>query len=392
MDFQQNNNSSPCITVAPSLEMVVGGAAGSTEVNNSVSPGTALDSSFGGIPGGGANWNAGNWTVRINITSSNMNVTWVGLRIRRLSAACVAQETLYDNNAAFSEAFSSTGVKTQTVSANGAASPAADDVVMVELYLNNSNTMSAQSYGYTPDQIITSPFTASAGFSIDAQPGSFALTGVAAGLVAGRVVDAQPGSFTITGFAATLSRGFQLDAQPAAFAVTGVEAGLLADRVLDAEPGTFVLTGMLASLVAGYVADAQPGSFVITGNAAGLLADRVLSADPGALILTGSDAGLLADRLIVAEPGVYIVTGFDAGLVYAPVGAFELNAEPGVFVVTGADAGLLVDRVLNAEPGSFEVVGVAAELVFSGGAVPAPIKRLIRRMASRTLILGRRQP
>jgi hypothetical protein len=223
-------------------------------------------------------------------------------------------------------------------------------------------------------------------FSLTADPGSFALTGVAASPLAGRMVDAQPGSFALTGIAATLVRGFNLSVDPGAFALTGVDASfqveraisadpgafnvtgvaasLEAGRVLSADPGAYVLTGVLAELVKGYVIDASPGSFVVTGNAASLIADRVLSADPGAIVLTGVNASLLADRVLLAEPGVYAIAGIDALLIWSgSAAAFELSADPGVFVITGVDAALLVDRVLSADPGSLVITGVAATLV-----------------------------
>jgi hypothetical protein len=176
-------------------------------------------------------------------------------------------------------------------------------------------------------------------FTLDAQPGSFTLTGIAAGAEAQRIIDAQPGSFTLTGFLATLAKGFFLDAQPGTFTLTGFAAALAAGRVIDAQPGSFTITGFQAALHAGRIVDAQPGSFV----------------------LTGFQAALHAGRILDAQPGAFALTGFVTDLLYTPVsGAFVLSADPGSFTITGFDTSAVADRFINADPGSFTLTGVAA--------------------------------
>jgi hypothetical protein len=255
--------------------------------------------------------------------------------------------------------------------------------------------------------------TATGAFALDCQPGTFIVTGVAATTAAGKVFDAQPGDFDITGVAAGVGRGISIDAQPAAFNVVGFAATTLIDRALNAEPGSFALTGVAATIVAGRVVDAQPGSFTIVGFQADLVytpvsgafelnaepgsftltgvdaspvAGRVLDSQPGVFTLTGFLAAVLADRTLDAQPGAFTLTGVDAGLISGRI----LEAAPGVFAVVGVEAGLSPQRAIVAEPGAFVVVGFAATLETSGAPL-AVQRRLIRRMADRTMILGRKE-
>lgn len=227
---------------------------------------------------------------------------------------------------------------------------------------------------------------ASAGgvYALDAQPGSFSLTGVAASPVAGRVIDAATGSYTLTGILATLAKGYTLDAAPGSFALTGVAAGTLTDRVINATAGAYALTGVLASPVRGLFLSADPGVFTITGTQAAAVASRVLSADPGSFALTGIAASPVAGRVLSAEPGAFALTGVIADLLYGAgaLNNYELNAETGVYtlsgvaastvaarvlaadagnyVLTGIIAGVLADRAINAAPGQFDITGVDA--------------------------------
>ena len=209
--------------------------------------------------------------------------------------------------------------------------------------------------GETHPQVLT-PAVA---YSLNAEPGSFALTGFATGLIGDRVINAEPAAFSLTGFAATLQKGFFINAEPGSFVFTGAAAGLLATRLMNAEPGNFTFTGADGVLAAGRVINAEPGNFVLTGVAATLAAGRAMNAEPGSFVLTGADAGLLATRLINAEPGSFALTGFAATLVAGRV----LNAEPGSFALAGADAGLLAARLMDAGPGSFVFTGADATLV-----------------------------
>lgn len=199
--------------------------------------------------------------------------------------------------------------------------------------------------------------------TVIADPGSYAVTGAAATIVAGRMVTADPGSYIVTGQAATLQLERTIIADPGAYVVTGADASLITSRLLSADPGAYVLSGAAASLLADRIITADAGVYVIVGSAAGLIADKILSADPGAYILTGSAAAIVAGRMLSAGVGVYVLTGFAADLIYVGGGAFSLIAEPGAYLLNGSNAQLVAGRILNAEPGSYIVSGLDAVLV-----------------------------
>lgn len=225
--------------------------------------------------------------------------------------------------------------------------------------------------------------SASSGFTLIADTGSFALTGAQAALLAGRMLAGGAGSFALTGAAAGLLAGRNLSAETGAFSLAGSDASLTADRLLAAGGGSLALTGADAGLLAGRRIAANTGSFALSGADAGLTIARILAAasggftltgadaallrgfamaaGTGSFVLTGADAGLVADRRISADTGAFTLTGADAGLIVS--GTITLNAETGAFTLTGADGGLLVGRVLRAEAGNFALAGADAALL-----------------------------
>lgn len=200
-----------------------------------------------------------------------------------------------------------------------------------------------------------------AAYTLTADSGSFALTGTAASLLAGRKLTADAGSFTLTGTGANTLFGRKLTAEAASFALTGADAALKAGRLLSAEAGSFALTGTDATLTyepaGSYTLTADSGSFTLTGGDVGLIAARVLSAEAGSFALTGSDAALLFGRRLQADAAVFSLVGQDATLTYEPVsGAYTLTAEPGAFTLTGADAALAYSGEQRERFAGFEIV------------------------------------
>lgn len=217
-------------------------------------------------------------------------------------------------------------------------------------------TLNAEAGSYA---ITGAAATVPAARAINAAAGSYSITGALAALLAGRSINAEPGSYSITGAAASLLRDLVLNAEAGAYAITGALASLLAGRSLNAEPGSYSITGVDAALNRGFALNAEPGSYAVSGAAATLLADRVINAEAGSYSIVGVLAAVLAGRSINAEPGSYSITGVDANLARG----FFLNAEAGAYGVTGAAAVLLADRMVNAEPGSYLVSGQAASLL-----------------------------
>lgn len=233
-------------------------------------------------------------------------------------------------------------------------------------------------------------FVATAGaaaFDIEADPGSYAVTGTDAALLLGRAVDADAGSYAITGTDAGLRKGYRIEAEAGSYALTGTDADLIFEQVsaftIEAEsgtyevtgtdaffelvriadPGEYVITGQDAGLFVGRAVDADAGSYAITGQDASLLLGRAIDADAGSYAVSGTDVDLRRSYVLAADAGAYEVTGQDASLILQ--GDYEILAEGGSYALTGTDAELRVGRVFVCESGSYEVTGAEVTLLRS---------------------------
>jgi hypothetical protein len=103
----------------------------------------------------GINWNSGNWTVRINVTTGAANCTWETCHICRVNSSDVNQATI-GSATGLGIAISGTGAQSTTFS-GAAQTPGVGDKVVIVLGVSNSNSCTRTS-GITPDQNIDSPF------------------------------------------------------------------------------------------------------------------------------------------------------------------------------------------------------------------------------------------
>jgi len=152
-------------------------------------------------------------------------------------------------------------------------------------------------------------------------------------------IDAEPGSFIMTGYDAGLFPSeYILSVGSGAFSLTGVDASFAPS--LTAGSGAFTFTGQPASLLLGtQFLSAAAGSFTMTGVASAFTSG--LSAGAGAYTFTGNDA-LLSTReaaAISAEVGTFAMTGRDAAF------SATMTAGSASFTLTGKAAGL--DKLLS---------------------------------------------
>jgi hypothetical protein len=137
------------------------------------------------------------------------------------------------------------------------------------------------------------PIVAAAGNkSLDADAGSYVVTGTTANLEYGRVVGADAGSYAVTGSAASLEYNRQVEAGAGSYAVTGTTASLEHGRQLVPDAGSYAVTGTAASLEHGRQVTADAGSYAVTGTAASLEYGRKVGADAGSYAVSGTDAEL----------------------------------------------------------------------------------------------------
>ena len=160
-------------------------------------------------------------------------------------------------------------------------------------------------------------------YTINADRGTFTLTGRAANLLRGNLLTAARGTFLLTGISATLKRGTVVTGGTGVFTLNGQSANLVysgaGSKVIAADRGTFTLTGQALGLLTARRLTADRGVFTLTGQAAGLSRGRTLAANTGAYVLTGQAAGVRAARILAANTGVYTFTGQSVTLSAAEV-------------------------------------------------------------------------
>ncbi len=180
-------------------------------------------------------------------------------------------------------------------------------------------------------------------------------------------INAEQGSFSLTGQTAGLFRGFRLGSSQGSFLLSGQASGLYHGYVLQAVQGAYLLTGVEVSLSysgAGsptYTLTAGVGVFALTGQDGALRASRLLTASQGLYSLTGQAAGLQVARLVTASQGTFLLTGQPAGLFRG----FHLGAAQGAFVLTGIAAAMSLTRFLSGGVGTFSLTGQALNLVYT---------------------------
>lgn len=143
-------------------------------------------------------------------------------------------------------------------------------------------------------------------YELDADAGSYSLSGQAAALRVDRKISAGAGSFALSGQNATLRKGYRLAANAGSYSLAGQTASLLAERRLSAEAGEFTFTGEDATLTytpneEAYTLDAGAGTFSVSGQGATLRVDRALRAEAGTLSITGSEVAFRIGG-VVAPP------------------------------------------------------------------------------------------
>lgn len=134
----------------------VGGTAGVTPVVVTINRDTASPRSGTMVQAapGLALWPAGTWTVRLNVTVANANLTISRCYICRRTSGDVSVSTV-GSNTAVATSLSTTGVKSISVTGS-ATTGSTSDVVYIVLVYSNSAT-SSQMFTYLPNQDVDMP-------------------------------------------------------------------------------------------------------------------------------------------------------------------------------------------------------------------------------------------
>lgn len=174
IDYQQTDDAGTAGAIAACSGATVGNANLNRVASVGGTPGSSLLNTLGGTefdtglsrallffeitPAAGVVWAAGDWTVRLNISSQANNVTWTETHICRLNSSNVSQATI-GSLTGQTTGINTTGVKTHVVAGSSQSPSAGDKVLIVFVFASNQNNRF-----FVPvfDQIITSPFTVAA--------------------------------------------------------------------------------------------------------------------------------------------------------------------------------------------------------------------------------------
>jgi hypothetical protein len=205
------------------------------------------------------------------------------------------------------------------------------------------------------------------GREVAAASGTYALTGAAASLERGYLVVAAGGSYALTGTAAALRHGYRVGSASGTYTLTGASATVLANRLLVALGGSYAITGTAAALQysgSTYTLSADAGSFAATGTTATLRVTHILTTASGSLAVIGTNAALRVARLVSAQAGSFAVAGTAATL----RSTRQLVTASGSFTSAGTVATLFAGRRVSAQSGTFTLTGTFASLDYSGEA------------------------
>ena len=151
-----------------------GGTPGSTthNVNNNLTSGEQVYLGFESASGepGFSSWQAGTYTVSLDVTTGANNMTWSRLYVVRLNSSGVAQATV-GSITGQSVSLSTTGTKTLSVSGSSQTAGATDRLYFVLVF--NCSTASKRILGFKCDLTITTPL--SAGFILEEEGLTYAV-------------------------------------------------------------------------------------------------------------------------------------------------------------------------------------------------------------------------
>lgn len=208
---------------------------------------------------------------------------------------------------------------------------------------------------------IVSFYSASSGYTLALDQGSYTLSGQAVGFKRGVRLTAEQGSYTLTGQSVALKHGYKLTLDYGSYTLTGQDVALKKASKLTAEQGSYVLTGQAVSLKAGYKLTAEYGSYTLTGQDVTFALGKGLTAEYGSYALTGQDVNLLAGRKLTCDYGSYTLTGQDIALKRG----VRLTADSGSYTLTGQDAALKKDSRLICDSGSYALTGQDVTLTYN---------------------------
>ncbi len=230
----------------------------------------------------------------------------------------------------------------------------------VLLTRNTSNSIGGSNNVLRYDVVDFEIDTGGIEYTLTADQGSFAFTGLDAKTVVETKVEAEQGSFAFSGQDVAFQLGRLVAAEFGTYGFTGLDATLNLGQSLSAETGTFAFAGQDVNFGGDSVLMAEIGTFGFAGLDAKTVLEAKVEAELGAFSFTGEDAKLVAEYRVAAETGAFGFTGLPAD--FRVTDGTTLPAGAGGFAFDGQMVNFFYGYHLIAEAGSYSFKGLDAQL------------------------------
>lgn len=299
----------------------------------------------------------GDTTDPLSGTVDTTTNTFVIAAVSTSSSGAFTWSNLTERYDAAVEGSNQWSVASDTITSAGTVSPSAD-----------------ASGSVADGQVLVVAFNLSNLYTITAAQGSYAYTGVAAGLLQSLKLMAAVGTYVYSGVAAGTLAALNMAANLGTYALTGIDAALRKGQILIAGVGTYTYAGIANTLRAVVSMPANVGTYVYTGVAANLNGALKVVADAGTYTYTGVAAVLTKGQIMAANAGAYALTGIAAAQ------RIVLRHLTGTYTYTGVAVTLLFGKRLIAEAGAYVLTGFNAVLVYRLP-LPDPVTWVKRKAA-----------
>ena len=202
---------------------------------------------------------------------------------------------------------------------------------------------------------------------LNAVSGTYAQTGIVAGLNYNRTLVGAVGAYSATGFNTGLASGRAINADSGICVTLGSATDFKVAHSIDAASGSYPVSGSLTDLehfipVPGeaFVLDAQAGLYTTSGVDPSLTIARPFQTLPGAYGVAGGALYTTRGLVLNASQGAYTTIGSVAAVTY---GRF-LDLHDGTYIAAGPDLTELLQLVMVTDPGIYPLTGLPLSLIY----------------------------
>jgi hypothetical protein len=297
INFQQTDTGGACTGLEANIRLASdGGSAGSTPVSLTITATVGRSAfPFEANPNLTA-WAAGDYTVRLNVTTANMNLTVTAVDVFIYNSSCGSVGSIASSGVV-STSLSTTGVKSWTINDPSSHTRSATDKLIVRLTISNG-AMSDQAFSFTPNQLIDTPLAAPADAGGAAPQDSLTQTDHTPAVAAGASVAAPADSLSQTDNAPVVSHDIPVPAD--SLAQTDNAPAVAAGASVAAPQDALAQVDNAPAVAAGASVAAPQDSLSQTDNTPAVGTGTIVAAPADALAQTDNNPAVAAGASVAA--------------------------------------------------------------------------------------------